>query len=395
MPMTVSAVKPVAHLPLSLGLLRKLERATIIDGFVPPHPANIVACGRGVAAVVLAIFDGDHALYQVGTRLAERGMVALLQDGLGVESLNDYRLGQLLDALCAANLQRLFGAVALQALEVYAIPTPWLHQDTTTLSRYGVYAERSRRQAPQEANAPGSTSSQETRDDVTPPPTPQPTHGYNKDGHPDLKQLILSVGVRGNGGIPVRFGLRDGHTSDSLEPPVALEECLQLGLAGVVGIVADSQAYSQRPLGLCLEQQVGFVTLVPRPCGIRQEVEEWGAAAGSLAAAAGQARAAHRGTVPLLARPACEASGPGRGQQRPGRCAGSPVCGHPLESTGATTRPRVSQSATAGSGGPRGLLPPAAGAAVCRSARRRSGLPERATRWAPHTRAGPAALALS
>jgi hypothetical protein len=28
-----------------------------------------------------------------------------------------------------------FGAIALKALEVYAIPTPWLHQDTTTMAR--------------------------------------------------------------------------------------------------------------------------------------------------------------------------------------------------------------------------------------------------------------------
>jgi hypothetical protein len=65
-------------------------------------------------------------------------MLPLLQDGLGRASLNDYRLGQLLDALFAANLNSVFGAVALKALEVYAIPTPWLHQDTTPIALYGV-----------------------------------------------------------------------------------------------------------------------------------------------------------------------------------------------------------------------------------------------------------------
>jgi hypothetical protein len=56
----------------------------------------------------------------------------------------------------------------------------------------------------------------------------------------------------------------------------AIEESLALGLHGVKGIVADSKADSQRTLGLCLEQQVGLVTLVPRTCAIRQEVEAWG-----------------------------------------------------------------------------------------------------------------------
>ena len=43
----------------------------------------------------------------------------------------------MLDALFAANVNRVFGALALQALEVYAISTPWLHQDTTTITLYG------------------------------------------------------------------------------------------------------------------------------------------------------------------------------------------------------------------------------------------------------------------
>jgi hypothetical protein len=97
----------------------------------------MLSCGRGVEAVVLAMLDGDHALYKIGRRLEERGIVELLQPGLTPASRNDYRLGPILDALFAANLNRVLGALALKALEVYAIPTPWLHQDTTTIPLAG------------------------------------------------------------------------------------------------------------------------------------------------------------------------------------------------------------------------------------------------------------------
>jgi hypothetical protein len=86
----------------------------------------------------------------------------------------------------------------------------------------------------------------------------------------------LSLGVSGDGGIPLRVGLRDGNRSDSVETPVAIEECLVLGLAGVRGLVADSKAYSRRTLGICLEHGIGLVTLVPRTCAVRQEREAWG-----------------------------------------------------------------------------------------------------------------------
>ena len=137
MAITVQQIHPVAHLPLVLGVLRRLEVATLIDGLIPPHPAHGLSCGRGVEALVLAILDGHHALYKVGKRLEERGMVTLLQPELTRAALNDYRLGHILDALFAANLNRVFGAIALKALEVYAITTPWLHQDTTTIALYG------------------------------------------------------------------------------------------------------------------------------------------------------------------------------------------------------------------------------------------------------------------
>ena len=91
MAITVQQIHPVAHLPLVLGVLRRLAVATLIDGLIPPHPAHGLSCGRGVEALVLAILDGHHALYKVGKRLEERGMVTLLQPGLTRAALNDYR----------------------------------------------------------------------------------------------------------------------------------------------------------------------------------------------------------------------------------------------------------------------------------------------------------------
>src|SRR5262244_525541 len=268
MAVTIQQISPVAHLPLVLGVVRKLNVATLIDTFCPPHPAHVLSCGRGVEALLLAILDGHHALYKVGARLEERGLLPLLQPGLARASLHDYRLGQILEALFAANLNRVFGAIALKALEVYAISTPWLHQDTTTLSLYGAYEEEARQ----------GSQSQPTPESPIPP---RPAYGHSKDGRDDLKQVLLSLGVNSEG-LPLRLGVRDGNTSDSTETPVAIEEYVALGLDGMRGIVADSKAYCKRTLGLCLEQRVGLITLVPRTCAVRQEVEAWGQQQGPL-----------------------------------------------------------------------------------------------------------------
>ena len=54
--------------------------------------------------------------------------------------------------------------------------------------------------------------------------------------------MLLSLGVSGDGGLPLRLGLRDGNRSDRVETPLAIEECLALGWDGVRSIVADSKA---------------------------------------------------------------------------------------------------------------------------------------------------------
>jgi hypothetical protein len=76
---TIQPMQPIAHLPLILGVLRRLEVAPILARLIPPHPEPVLAAGRGVEALVLAILDGDHALYKVGKRLEER----VLKDAIG------------------------------------------------------------------------------------------------------------------------------------------------------------------------------------------------------------------------------------------------------------------------------------------------------------------------
>jgi hypothetical protein len=105
---------------------------------------------------------------------------------------------------------------------------------------------------------------------------PRPTSGPSQDGRDALQQVRRSRGVRGEGGLPLRVGLREGNPRDRVEPPLALEAWLALGLAGVRGLVADRQAARQRTLGRCRAQGSGLVTLVPRTWAVRQELEAWG-----------------------------------------------------------------------------------------------------------------------
>jgi hypothetical protein len=79
-------------------------------------------------------------------------------------------------------------------------------------------------------------------DEPKSPAAPHPASGQSQDGHDDRNQGRLRLGVRGEGGLPLRVGLRDGHCRERVDTPLALAACLAWGVAGVRGRVAASQA---------------------------------------------------------------------------------------------------------------------------------------------------------
>jgi hypothetical protein len=63
-----------AHVPLGLGVGRPLNVAPLSAPCWPPHPAPLLAGGRGVEAWLLARRDAQRALSQGGARLEDRAM---------------------------------------------------------------------------------------------------------------------------------------------------------------------------------------------------------------------------------------------------------------------------------------------------------------------------------
>jgi hypothetical protein len=90
MAVSVQQIHPVAHLPLVLGVLRRLEVATVIDHLLPPHPAHVLSTGRGVEALVLAILDGGPCTFNLRVNPAAQNPVQCLLHHLCEGALSWY-----------------------------------------------------------------------------------------------------------------------------------------------------------------------------------------------------------------------------------------------------------------------------------------------------------------
>ena len=91
MAMTVQQIHPVAHLPLVLGVLRRLERRLVIDRLIPPHPAYQLSCGSRGRSLGPRDSGWASRSSQGGETVGSAGDAGAKQPGLTRAALNDYR----------------------------------------------------------------------------------------------------------------------------------------------------------------------------------------------------------------------------------------------------------------------------------------------------------------
>ncbi len=166
--------------------------------------------GERILAMVLDILTGKSPLYRVQDSLAETDVPLLLGRDRTAADFTDDALGRALDKLSRAGPAAVFTAVAAQAYAREAIDLRTGHWDSTSRSLQGAY-----RSAEKDA-VPASSKPEETTSDsdaASPPPRALPRRGHSKDHRPDLKQILLTVFVNGEGVL--RFGsVASGNTSD-------------------------------------------------------------------------------------------------------------------------------------------------------------------------------------
>jgi transposase len=240
-------VKRLDHLPLVSACMRHLEIAKTIDEIVPPHPLNHVTTGECVEALVLSILTGEHALYNVSDVLSQYDTSVIFQKEIDPNWFHDNRLGNGLDDLKTAGLDNLYSALISKAIIKHSLGLSHLHFDTTSLSLYGEY----------------DTDEEE----------PLITFGHSKQHRPDLKQVLFGMTVTQDGNIPITGRITAGNTSDSTENRFNITSLRNIvpDLSSSI-LAADSKFFSAATLDLAYQNNLSFVTLVPKTVKLRDEL---------------------------------------------------------------------------------------------------------------------------
>jgi transposase len=248
--------RTLGALPIVGAFLERLGIDAMFDDELPTDPRAKLTLAQTLGVLVRNIVCERAPLYALGEWVANHDEAALgLEEGDG-GFINDDRVGRALDRLFDADRAVLVTRIALSAIGRFDVATNELHNDSTSITLQGDYAEADGRA-------------------VRGKETVAAARGHSKDHRPDLLQLLWVLTVSSDFAVPVHYRLYDGNTSDT-EPHPEIWDTL-VALVGKPGFlyVADSKLATGENMAHIASNKGRFLTVLPRTRSEDADFRQW------------------------------------------------------------------------------------------------------------------------
>lgn len=241
----------VGALPILNHFLRRMRLEDFLRAALPAEDRRTkLSPVKALLVLLRNLLISREPIYGVGEWAARHapnllGLAAEQEVGL----LNDDCVGRALDRLFMADVPSLVLAVAAHVVKEFAVSLDELHNDSTTVTFCGAYAN-----ATAEQRALGR-------------PTLAIAFGHNKDHRPDLKQLLFILTVTADGGVPLHFRAANGNVTDDQTHRDTWDLLCQLTGRRDFLYVADCKLATSENMAYLHQRQGRFVTILPRNRG--------------------------------------------------------------------------------------------------------------------------------
>ena len=231
-------IKQLDVLPMVKHYMNELKVYRFFDKYVPNENGAEIEPAQVLCMMVMNIVNAAQPLYRMQDWLVNY-LDSITEEAIEASKYNDDRLGRTLDALYEADRGSLLTEISHQAIEVHALETARIHNDTTSVTFSGAY----------EDPEPGAV---------------QLAVGYNKDHRPDCKQVVFGLNITEDGHVPLTFQLYDGNQADVTTHRSNWEALREFLQKEDFIYVADSKLCSLETLAGIHEQGGKFITVMPR-----------------------------------------------------------------------------------------------------------------------------------
>jgi transposase len=237
----------IGALPILNHFIRRLRLEEWLQQHLPPEDCRVkIPAAKAILALLRNLLVSREPLYGLGEWAA-----AYTPDLLGLtrgqlEAFSDDGAGRGLSCLFRCEQGALVMTVIRHTIGEFQVALEELHNDSTTITMHGNYAE-----AAEESTRGGRR-------------TLAITWGHNKDHRPDLKQLVYILTLTDDGGVPVHFRAANGNTTDDQTHIDTWKLLCQLAGHKDFLYVADSKLATVENMTYIAGQGGRFVTVLPQ-----------------------------------------------------------------------------------------------------------------------------------
>lgn len=236
----------VGSLPLLNHFLERLQLGDVLRRHLPADDIRQeIPTERIVLLLVRNVLVSREPMYAVPEWAAQYGPELFDLYHADIPRLHDDRLGKCLARLYTETTPELVLAVVRQAVRVFGVSLDELHNDSTTVAFHGNYVDA----------AEPAPRGNRTR--------PAITWGHSKDHRPDLKQLLFTLTLANDGGVPVYFSVDSGNTTDDTTHRMTWDLLAELLGSPDFLYVADCKLASRENLQHIAARGGRFITVLP------------------------------------------------------------------------------------------------------------------------------------
>jgi transposase len=180
----------VGALPLIHRIATKMKLREQLAAYIPRHGNDLVHPADTLMLLIYNLAIGKSPLYELnqwcaGLDLQRIGIARQRSSCI----FNDDRFGKVLDNLYNTDRASLMTSLVVSYVEEFKIDLKEIHNDSTTIKAYG--------------EMPGRTAS-----------GLELKKGHSKDHRPDLKQLMYTLTISADGGVPIHHHCYPGNFTD-------------------------------------------------------------------------------------------------------------------------------------------------------------------------------------
>ena len=228
----------VGGLPLIHAIINRMRLKEILYKYIPAHGNEDIPAVETLMLLVYNLILGKYPLYELQEWVESIDFRCINNEAYENVKFNDDRFGRVLNKLFVVDRASLMTELVVLFVEEFNISVEQLSNDSTTIKAFGKY--------------PGQTKT-----------GLELKRGNSKDHRPDLKQLVFSLSVTGDGAVPIHYKCYPGNVTDDKTHIETWNTLRKITGRSDFLYVADSKLCTDEQLSYIVNQGGRVVTIIP------------------------------------------------------------------------------------------------------------------------------------